>query len=176
MRHSPKALRAIGYWCDPTHARMRTIHGAEDAYVSFLRQLHEEEVGSGRPFLPDPERVLARLGPTTHDGRVVRYLEQGHVWRACCGYSVCRCCALTGARMGSHDLTDGEWVWPEGLSHYVRAHALPLPRRFVTHVMTGRGIAVAEDVALGPAGEDAPYDYSYWNAWATAVYRGGPEP
>jgi hypothetical protein len=33
------------------------------------------------------------------------------------------------SEMGSFDLTDGLWLWPEGLAHYVEAHGLPLLER-----------------------------------------------
>ena len=35
--------------------------------------------------------------------------------------------------MGSRDLTDGVWVWPEGLAHYVRDHGVVLPTSFIEH-------------------------------------------
>jgi hypothetical protein len=36
--------------------------------------------------------------------------------------------------MGSRDLTDGVWVWPEGLAHYVEEHDVMLPDAFL-HTM-----------------------------------------
>jgi hypothetical protein len=47
------------------------------------------------------------------------------------GYSECRLC---GARNGSLELTDGVYVWPDGLSHYVRQHSVRLPTAFTDHV------------------------------------------
>lgn len=38
--------------------------------------------------------------------------------------------------MGHRDLTDGVYVWPEGLAHYVKAHAVRLPDDFLAHVRT----------------------------------------
>lgn len=43
--------------------------------------------------------------------------------------------------MGSRELTDGEWVWPEGLSHYVREHGVGLPEQFISHVLAGGSTA-----------------------------------
>jgi hypothetical protein len=34
----------------------------------------------------------------------------------------------------SLELTDGTFLWPEGLTHYVRDHAVRLPDRFFEHV------------------------------------------
>ena len=38
------------------------------------------------------------------------------------------------AEMGSSDLTDGTWLFPEGLVHYVRRHALKPPEDFLQHM------------------------------------------
>jgi hypothetical protein len=45
-----------------------------------------------------------------------------YVW--CMGFSVCRIC---GRQNGCSQRTDGRFVWPDGLSHYVREHGLSLP-------------------------------------------------
>ena len=39
--------------------------------------------------------------------------------------------ASPDSEMGSSDLTDGVWLWPEGLAHYVEVHGLPLPEEFI---------------------------------------------
>ena len=33
--------------------------------------------------------------------------------------------------MGVYDLTDGVWVWPQGLHHYVSEHNIRLPEKFI---------------------------------------------
>ena len=43
-------------------------------------------------------------------------------------------CRICGAQNGSLELTDGVFLWPEGLAHYVTAHAVRLPAAFVEHV------------------------------------------
>ena len=35
---------------------------------------------------------------------------------------------------GNLDLTDGVYLWPEGLAHYVREHDVRLPDEFTEHV------------------------------------------
>jgi hypothetical protein len=37
--------------------------------------------------------------------------------------------------MGSIERTDGIYVWPEGLTHYVKEHNVRLPQEFVDHVL-----------------------------------------
>lgn len=33
-------------------------------------------------------------------------------------------------------MSDGTWLWPEGLSHYVREHGVVLPEEFVVHALS----------------------------------------
>ena len=56
------------------------------------------------------------------------------------GASTCRLC---GAQNGCATLTDGVHVWPEGLAHYVLAHAVPLPGGFIRHIEAAAAAAAA---------------------------------
>lgn len=62
---------------------------------------------------------------------LVRFLAAGKVANAYKGSSSCRLC---GKSNGSTELTDGTWLWPSGLSHYLTAHDVRLPPRFVEYV------------------------------------------
>jgi len=64
---------------------------------------------------------------------VVAYLSAGRPtpWVRYCGFSRCRVCDRPN---GSAELTDGAFIWPEGLVHYVAEHDVRLPKRFVAHV------------------------------------------
>jgi hypothetical protein len=74
-----------------------------------------------------PEDQRARLGD---------YLAAGITHEQYLGFSWCRFgCGISPTLMGSRDLTDGAWVWPEGLSHYVREHAIVLPEEFIAHAL-----------------------------------------
>lgn len=48
------------------------------------------------------------------------------------GPSECRIC---GCANGNLELTDGTYLWPEGLSHYVRDHSVRLPKEVIGHVL-----------------------------------------
>ncbi|WP_427896686.1 hypothetical protein ACQHIV_03445 [Kribbella sp. GL6] len=63
---------------------------------------------------------------------VVDYLRTGVISRTYMGYSRCRMC---GRDNGVVELTDGVWVWPEGLAHYLDEHGVRLPSEFVAHVL-----------------------------------------
>jgi len=67
------------------------------------------------------------------------YLTHGLVARAWMGYSPCRLCDKQ--TNGNLELTDGIYIWPEGLAHYVREHQVRLPHEFVAHVRTRRELA-----------------------------------
>jgi hypothetical protein len=59
-----------------------------------------------------------------------QYVLQGTVVRVWMGWSYCRIC---GVQNGDADLTDGIYLWPEGLAHYVQEHDVRLPDEFVRH-------------------------------------------
>src|SRR5262245_11974542 len=77
-----------------------------------------------------PHDLVVRLPPAPRDS-VAAYLDRGEVFETYRGYSSCLFgCDTDEATCWHHDLTDGHWVWPEGLAHYVRAHSVRLPEEF----------------------------------------------
>lgn len=85
------------------------------------------------PGWPSPDMFVdAGWDPDTRE-TVADYLARGHVARACMGYSPCRIC---GCPNGALELSDGVFVWPEGLRHYVVDHQVRPPDGFVQHVLT----------------------------------------
>ncbi|MEV4556282.1 hypothetical protein AB0K51_04695 [Kitasatospora sp. NPDC049285] len=62
---------------------------------------------------------------------IADYLDHGQVAASWMGASRCRLCSRSN---GSRDLTDGYYLWPEGLAHYVLDHGVRLPAEFVDHV------------------------------------------
>jgi hypothetical protein len=79
---------------------------------------------------------------------VSQYLAGGTMARVAMGHSACRFC---GMRNGYAEYTDGTYIWPSGLGHYVDEHQVRLPREFVEH-------AIARLNAL----ESAEIDDSWW--------------
>lgn len=63
---------------------------------------------------------------------VANYLNQGAFIEQYRGSSWCRICNCSN---GSVELTDGTYVWPNGLAHYVREHKVRLPEEFIQHVI-----------------------------------------
>jgi hypothetical protein len=79
---------------------------------------------------PSPETLVDETWDAEERELVAAYLSTGLVAQSYMGYSRCRFC---GRQNGNLDLSDGVFVWPEGLSHYVSDHSVRLPERFVTH-------------------------------------------
>ena len=83
------------------------------------------------PQWPEPGVVIDDTMPARTRDLVVDYLKAGRSmpW-ACGGPSRCRIC---GQMNGSEELTDGTFMWPEGLAHYVARHSVRLPDEFISH-------------------------------------------
>jgi len=86
--------------------------------------------------LPDPSALVDEAWDVAERERVIAYLESSFfVPVAQGGPSWCRFgCSPRPADIGTQDLTDGTWVFPEGLVHYVRSHGVKLPAEFLEHI------------------------------------------
>ena len=95
---------------------------------------------------PDPSRFIDPQWDPEERDDVACHLEGGMVVKSYMGPSRCRFC---GTLNGNRELTDGVYVWPEGLSHYLREHQVRLPGVFADHVR--RMIDVFDDVVIDDA-------------------------
>jgi hypothetical protein len=110
--------------------------------------------------LPAPQELVENLLPADR-AALVRYLAEGLRLVQYRGYSWCRfACGIADSNMGSWDLTDGIWVWPEGLAHYIDTHGVGLPQEFTKHALAGATTAMPE--------KSQPYDDEYWIRWCAA--------
>ena len=105
-----------------------------------MRNGHLKRVGfwhsNAEPHFPKPVENSDSL---TEDERkkVCKYLKSAEKLDAYFGYSWCRICDKEGSAMGCWDMSDGEWLWPEGLAHYVKKHKVKLPDEFVAKCLAG---------------------------------------
>jgi hypothetical protein len=83
------------------------------------------------PEWPDPATFVDKRWDSEERDLVAMYLSSGIVTWAAGGISSCRLC---GKPNGSAEYTDGVFLWPEGLAHYIRDHHVRIPRRVVEHI------------------------------------------
>lgn len=111
----PEDLKKVGFWTDS--ARYGWPYGGP--------------TGDG---LPDPRLLANQEWMKDQREAIIQYLEAGKTQNTCKGVSYCRFdCGETN--MGHRDFTDGVYLWPEGLSHYVRKHHVALPFDFALHIL-----------------------------------------
>jgi hypothetical protein len=93
----------------------------------------------------DPSLAEARNpAALPHEDRVAGYLDAGHVLTA--ATEPTRDVFDASKSIGPpHDLTDGKFVWPGDLAHYVRSYHVRLAGPFIEH-MLAHGWAVPADV------------------------------
>jgi len=100
--------------------------------------------------------------------KLASYLDAGERVNQYCGLSWCRYfCGVSNAEMGSGELTDGVWTWPEGLSHYVRAHGTVLPEEFVEHALANEPPQTAESSTDSFFSNNSPSS-EFWREWCAA--------
>ena len=81
---------------------------------------------------PNPETMVDDQWDPFERQLVESYLAGGVIVQSFMGLSQCRMC---GRDNGALELTDGTYVWPDGLGHYISDHGVRLPDRFVDHAL-----------------------------------------
>jgi hypothetical protein len=175
------ALKAVGYW-QPSEMMQRR----EREYGYGGQRRPPEEIAARRKQPPNPLPHPARLvwagsDPVELSG-VLAYLRAGQEWIQFRGWSYCRFeCGIAPSALGDRDLTDGVWVWPEGLAHYVEMHSVRLPKEFIDHMRSQGWRVTAQPITrwVDRAATDRPnVDITFWIAWSrriglSAAERGG---
>jgi hypothetical protein len=132
-------LKAIGYWW------------AEDDWM-----------------LPHPKWLVQADWQPEDRTKIVGYLRSGHQCMFWFGHSWCRLGCDNDTEMGTSCVTDGIWIWPEGLAHYLEHHGIRLPDEFVD-TMRQNGWKVPETAKLLDQHlaflEAWPGDCSFWIDW-----------
>jgi hypothetical protein len=114
-------------------------------------------IGShGAELFPAPQECQGELSDSVRE-KLANYLDGGQMHEQYRGLSWCRFdCGIESSKMGSKDLTDGVWIWPEALSHYIRKHSVILPSEFISW-------ALGESSIPRPSSKDR--DLDFWLAW-----------
>lgn len=84
------------------------------------------------PHLPVPHENTDNLTQMEREF-VCDYLRSRPIKNYFKGFSLCRICKGIN---GSTDRSDGTYIWPSGLIHYVRKHHVALPEEFVRKILT----------------------------------------
>jgi len=88
-----------------------------------------------QPDLPKPQDYVDTTWDPVERDAVIAYLEAAETVHSWLGPSRCRFC---NEWVGTTCLSDGTFVWPEGLPHYLREHGVRVPQEFIDHVLGGR--------------------------------------
>ena len=116
---NPEELKDVGYWREPK----------KDGYWPKGQPDRPEY------HLPDPTTLVDPDCEKDNRDKIIAYLKSGKECAAYKGFSWCRFkCGISDTQMGTTDLTDGKWAWPEGLYHYVERHDVKLPDEFIEHM------------------------------------------
>jgi hypothetical protein len=121
---------------------------------------------------PAPQELVGVM-PADQRARLVAYLAAGMTHESYLGLSWCRFgCGIDWALMGSRDLTDGVWLWPEGLAHYVRDHNIVLPEEFMVHALSRATPRLPgwpdNDLQLvSETRAPEPVEYEFWQQWSS---------
>ncbi|MCA9611521.1 MAG: hypothetical protein H6721_17220 [Sandaracinus sp.] len=95
--------------------------------------------------------------------RLASYLDGGTLLSGYLGYARCRLSsAIPDTAMGNAERTDGTWVWPEGLSLYVREFGVRVPRELDEHAERAGLVAPTPDRASLNLER---FDLTFWETW-----------
>lgn len=117
----------------------------------WIRSLCDDE-------FPPPQELVTTYDVSTRE-LIANYLDAGVTFLVYRGLSWCR--FFCDRPMGDAELTDGKWVWPQDLSHYVRDHNVRLPDEFVEYV---RSKPIDADTPDDNSSMIFP-DESFWLLW-----------
>lgn len=141
------------------------------------------------PYLPHPRYLVEPGWRKNERSLIVAYLKSGHQYSRWQGYSYCRFdCFLKNRKkaiselerralvdealtMGSRDLTDGEWIWPEGLAHYVEKHDVCLPDSFVETMQKNSWMVPTKNDIESRFDLSLKTDICYWVNWSIKYFK-----
>jgi hypothetical protein len=136
-----KRPQVIGYW------------RSEDAWASWC---------------PDPQilRSPGWVSPADKQ-QILAYLRSGNEAAYFMGYSFCRIPDGPPAEeMGCRELTDGDWMWPQGLAVYVDLFDVRLPEEFVATMRANDFVVPHIDKRRASRLHNAA-SLGFWRIWSS---------
>lgn len=117
---------------------------------------------------PRPQALVGRWQPARR-AAVAAYLRSGTVFERYGGVSYCRFhCGIANRELGTCDLFDGQWIWPSGLAHYIEAHNVRLPDRFIRQALHSSDATSERSLPrpIRPRQRFNTVDIAPWLAWS----------
>ena len=106
---------------------------------------------------PDPKDFVSEIS-FEEKQTLLSYLESAiRMPYAAAGVSECRFC---GKAVGNGEYTDGKFLWPEGLAHYIQEHSVQLPEEFLAQALSGIKINPYLDLKS----ENIEIDTEWWKS------------
>jgi hypothetical protein len=101
--------------------------------LKFIGYWNSEHYFSRQTFnLPMPQNCIGFNW--NEKEKVIFYIKNGTDFSYWKGKSFCRF-GCQNVDMGSKDLTDEIYVWPEGYAHYLEKHNVKPPRELINHIL-----------------------------------------
>jgi hypothetical protein len=108
-----------------------------------------------------PQEISGKSILTVEEKKwAVNYLKSGHVALRWKGYDDCRICKQT---LGTKCLTDGTFIWPEKIEHYLEEHDILFPDEFVLHMNKQRW-RISPQLKIKELSSNNT-DESFWMSW-----------
>lgn len=85
------------------------------------------------PTLPMPVENSSKSFSKQDRQKIIAYLNDAETKASYRGWSDCRLC---GCMNGSSEKTDGEFLWPSGLTHYFEKHNVELPESLIKKILS----------------------------------------
>jgi len=156
-------LNAIGFWRPLPRYRYHRAHPAR--LIELLRWFMERH-HHDRKWL-HPKRLVDPTWHASEHASIVQYLRNGVLFGGECGYSYCRFPdGPPDEEMGSGELSDGVWFWPEGLAVYVERYHIRLLDEFADHIIANafQVLANLDADELRNRGES----FDFWDKWCAS--------
>jgi hypothetical protein len=116
-------------------------------------------LGEHEPGWPDAHSFVDSRWSSDEREAVIDWLESGVGIRFFLGPSRCRLC---GRHNGSSEASDGTYLWPAGLAHYVREHGVRLPTLLVERALQRPAVDRSQLESAEREDEDLSVDYQWW--------------
>jgi hypothetical protein len=119
------------------------------------------------PYWPDPKDFVDAGWSAEERANVVKALRSGIEVKQFRGESTCRVC---GRLNGSRELSDGRYLWPDGLAHYVGEHGVRLPEAVEAHFLQQPASEGALSTANIEPDDLLDADESWWLSLGSASW------